>query len=531
MNDICTCPICFLPYDQVIPVVASCGHSLCRECSIAIGRKGNYSCPICEGESVLPLPKNLELINLLEFLHLQLDISTPRKISCLDNNEVPKGLPEEILLQDETSVLYNTTFRGIPVVMKSCLYANNFQYDIEVIILKMLCHPNINPLLAHSPCPSTTENSSLIFEHIPNGKLSTYFHSLTKGDGIPSLLTKEIRLKIAIGVLKAVLYIQGQRQSIYDALQTSLGFSMPTMLLPKQVLSQHILLDVHYNAKMLLMPETGSFFPEQTTSLPVASAVGTIDAGGTDDDDGSSEKSTDSPHDFLAIKSIGYLLLELLFNQPLDSFAASLQGYTSSGELTADMNACIQSGNPIMSQYSTEGPHDAVQVDTLFAQPLHTLAMACLDIEEKLILDPLSTRQVLLQLLHIRKNLAATAEDHPPPSLTPIKCPTSKKNKRENKTPPSSSTVPKKSISAPNITKPPASSSLASKKAQSRSKPTSKPSSSSSPAQHPSVPPHSRQQQPASLPGVRKSKKKTSHHPGYYHSQPYHTAGDSPIPV
>jgi hypothetical protein len=75
-SDSFLCPICFENYDcpedeqmSRIPVVARCGHTLCRLCSIELGNRSATTgpqCPICRSSFVLPLPNNFLSISLLK---------------------------------------------------------------------------------------------------------------------------------------------------------------------------------------------------------------------------------------------------------------------------------------------------------------------------------------------------------------------------------------------------------------------------------------------------------------------------------
>jgi hypothetical protein len=527
MNEICTCPICFLPYDQVIPVVASCGHSLCRDCSTAIAAihiKGIYQCPICEGESSIPLPKNLELINLLEFLHLQLDISTPRTISILEPNDIPKEKAEEILLQQETSVLHNTTIKGNPAILKVCLYPGKFQYDMEVELLKKLSHPNIIQFLAYC-------DTSLVFEHTANGKLSTHFHCLTKREVIPLLLTKEARLKVAIDVIKAVLYIQSQRKDVNFVLEEKFGTSMPLLLSQTLKISDHILLDSNYNAKLMLMP--AGFSPLENKTLLLLDNTKVVDCNmSTDDMDGddTSDKPVPQHQEMVDIRLVGFFLLELLLNQPMESFAAMLVVVPSQN---ADVAAFIQPQNDIMSQYYTEGPHTNEQVDSLFVNPLFSLALVCLD-DVKNTLCPISARQVLLQLLHIRQTLlASTPLPLPPPSPLTQEEQTSSvpanksksKNILKKKQATSDGERRKKVLStttrniqahqAEETTSKATSSSIKSKNHPHTTKASPSPALSPSQTPRPPPPPRTKSKQSTS-----RTNKKCHHHPGFFCDRP-----------
>lgn len=425
MNDICACPICFLPYDHVTPVVSTCGHTLCESCSRMIVRNGHFQCPVCERASPFPLFKNMELINLLEFLQLQLDVPTTKQIVTIEFNEISTSTDlSDMLLEEEGIVLTNALLKGNSVIMKKCIYSDSTLYSKEIAMLKDLCHPNLMQLLAYDPSTGVEggcdSNQVLVYEHAPMGKLSTYLSS-SKSASIHSLLSKERRLKIAIDVVHAILYLKSQRSAAY----------MITDQLSKQIESRYILLDENYTAKlMVMMPHnykavTGNLTRLQAMAIANTSTTSTdttkctedllfYDNDNTDDgDDG------DDGDDVQVTKALGYLLLELLLNKEQTGVQATsypdLISKPMSGDVFFEAIDAADLGHSSIQQYCTEGLSGCVdKAFELFVKPMYNLAMACVDVHRHNI-SPMSTRHVLFKLRYIRKSLLAAMAPPVPP--------------------------------------------------------------------------------------------------------------------
>ena len=407
MNDICTCPICFLPYDQVVPVVGHCGHTLCVDCSVAISHNTeSFTCPVCEVVSSMPLSKNIELINLIEYLQLQLDYSTPRLFPSLSSSEVPTCLPQEVLLQEERNVLYDTQFKGFPVILR-CLYSQQAYADREIDVLKQLNHPNILHMVGYvkstvnetvddaTACNGTNYNS-LLYEHASRGVLSTYFHSEAKHLNPSSKrLTIENRISIIIDILKALLYVQHEQRNHAHSHAAAGSF-----LRDFSVKSSHILLCDNFDAKVIVIADPHHFQIGNNASGKGES----IDLNLDDESNGDESDGLLVPHDTMNInskvKSIGYVLLEVLLNQSQECFPKLLPPDVSHDNVLS----LISHENGIISQYIDEGLLDQGALFSLYLRPIYSIAVDCLD-ENKVALFPFSTRNVLLRMLHVRATI------------------------------------------------------------------------------------------------------------------------------
>lgn len=389
-----------------------------------IMRNGHFQCPVCERPSPYPLSKNMELIHILEFLQLQLDIPPSKQVVSINSNEISisKEL-SDILLEEENILLTNAVLRGNKVVMKKCAYSDETLYSKEIALLKDLYHPNLMQLLAHvhtlpseggchGDCSEGDSHQSLIYECAPNGKLSTYLSCSKSASSIHSLLTKERRLTIAIDIVQAVLYLQSQGSAI----------NLIADNLSRMIESHYVLLDENYTAKLMMVMTPHKTAASNGSRLPVNSEANKTNM--------STEELLLYDHhdseDNKVIKALGYLLLELLLNKEQEGrdHTSSLYPDLISKPLTsAEFFEVIEAaglGHPSLQQFCTEGVNGGVhEAFELFVEPLYRLAMACVDIHQHNICS-MSTRQLLFQLRHIRKCFV-TALTPPVPVPAPVK--------------------------------------------------------------------------------------------------------------
>ena len=67
LEELCTCWVCFEPF--VEPITLQCGHTLCKDCTIAVLKK-TALCPFCRHPFAAPLPPvNRAIVALVERLH------------------------------------------------------------------------------------------------------------------------------------------------------------------------------------------------------------------------------------------------------------------------------------------------------------------------------------------------------------------------------------------------------------------------------------------------------------------------------
>ena len=66
LEELCTCWVCFEPF--VEPITLQCGHTLCKDCTIAVLKK-TALCPFCRRPFAAPLPPvNRAVVALVERL-------------------------------------------------------------------------------------------------------------------------------------------------------------------------------------------------------------------------------------------------------------------------------------------------------------------------------------------------------------------------------------------------------------------------------------------------------------------------------
>lgn len=106
MND-GTCCVCFGEYNDVncIPVVSSCGHTVCRNCSSSLKKLNNSSnvhCPTCRTLVPYPMPTNFSLISILTSMKSSLSSRhqhpSSNNIQQFTYDEIQKTIKNSIFL-------------------------------------------------------------------------------------------------------------------------------------------------------------------------------------------------------------------------------------------------------------------------------------------------------------------------------------------------------------------------------------------------------------------------------------------------
>lgn len=80
LEELCTCWVCFEPF--VEPITLQCGHTLCKDCTIAVLKK-TALCPFCRHPFAAPLPPvNRAIVALVERLHAARASAAPVAVSA-----------------------------------------------------------------------------------------------------------------------------------------------------------------------------------------------------------------------------------------------------------------------------------------------------------------------------------------------------------------------------------------------------------------------------------------------------------------
>jgi hypothetical protein len=135
-DDGLSCSICFNDYDEAshLPVVAICGHSFCKSCSLSLPKRGGgggrqtIQCPNCRMEATLPLSNNYSLISLLRYWRANVDGPSMRIRESVVVAEEQKG-PESEAEDEEDNFEEEEEEEGIDEDLMRILISQNFFKD------------------------------------------------------------------------------------------------------------------------------------------------------------------------------------------------------------------------------------------------------------------------------------------------------------------------------------------------------------------------------------------------------------------
>lgn len=253
LGDICLCPICFINYDGIrgIPVVAACGHTLCKLCAIALSsNEVCFKCPVCEQMSTKPLATNIELMNVLEILQFDIIFSphndTHRFAVSQWNPKILNNAVSGPSLFDCDLYKICVTALHIKSPITFLSIRSNYPYEnIRTYInwLRTICHPSVAMLTGFS---DEKNSNAIAFESFCNSSL---LHCLFDASRKSVAIGPVDRISIAIDVAKGVIYLQRKLYAVKA--EWGISDSLIAAMLSRLQSPSHIMLDVTLAAKLL----------------------------------------------------------------------------------------------------------------------------------------------------------------------------------------------------------------------------------------------------------------------------------------
>jgi hypothetical protein len=288
LGEICLCPICFISYDgsDGTPVVAACGHTLCRVCSIALSADSacSFKCPVCEKISEKPLSPNIELMNLLDILQFDVIFSPDNNAkwttaSYFHSEALITAVKRRILFECNVYSVYSVARHQEAAILlslhKSCL---RYSFHKHIEWLKTTRHPHVVLMTGYI---NEGDDCAIAFE--PFLHLSLQQCLFDSSSNASPHLNATKRTSIAIDVAKGVIYLQRK----LHAAKNELGVSDVQIadLLSRLLSTTHILLDATLTAKILpaCLSVDGSLLDTANTSNYIARS--SLSEEGEEDDE------------------------------------------------------------------------------------------------------------------------------------------------------------------------------------------------------------------------------------------------------